>query len=426
MKKLFATLVVVVMALTLVFALVACKPQQETPSGTDGKLNLTVMEKKLLGAEAMSLAELEAVAKVEYETAVAANGRKFTAAGLSSGMGKVLAAFKEKYDWFDYEAFSSIKDSAMYTNLETTVAKGGYFADVIMTQDGSSLSAYIENGSVLSYTPTDSGIKLDDDDMVPLAAVYFNKVFMYNKKNYTTTTLTNVWQLTGKDGADGKKGMPGISFQDPTQESINMEFLIMLTSEDSCEKLAAAYKSYFGKDYTNQRGYDTIGHYFVAQLLGNVKAWHSSDTTEGKGNLATNSTGTVFYIGVNKLKDYGKDVAAVESASQYKTEVAVPGLNGVAHLEGFDGFTYKMWLMVPKTSSMPFTAALFSRFMLTAEGYAKGWKDIGYYSANQNAASNSDDLALSEWKANCIVEDIEYINSVYTDLRDFITGLVNK
>lgn len=409
MKKIIMSLVSVVMAVLMLVTLTACNPRPQPD-----------VKAALADAKTMTLAQLEEAAKKEFE----ASSYKFTAQGLSSGMGKVLNAFKEKYTWFDYEDFSSIKDSAMYTNLETTVANGGYFADVIMTQDGSSLSAFIENGSVLSHEFTDSNVKLDADDVSPLAAVYFNKVFMYNKKNYTTETLTNVWQLTGKDGAT-KKGMPGISFQNPADETINMEFLIMMTSPAAKEKLASAYQSYFGTAYTDKEGYASIGHYFIAELLGNVKAWHKSDTTEGKTNLATNDGGLVFYIGVNKLKDYGKEVEGVDKAA-YKTDVAVPGLNGVAHLEGFDGFTYKMWLMVPKTSSFPYTAALFSRFMLSAEGYSKGWTDMGYYSANQNAASNKDDISLTEWKANCLVEDIEYINSVYTDVSAYVRSLVSK
>lgn len=423
MKKLFATLIVVVMALSMIFVLVACTPVDDNPpAGGDKTLNLTAMEKKLLGAEAMSLAELEAVAKAEFAEA----NTKFYGKGLSSGLGKVLKAFKAKYDWFDYDvefAENTLKDVAMYQTVENTVVKGEHFADIIMTQDGSSLSAYIENGSLLSYTPNDSSIKLDADDMLPLAAVYFNKVFMFNKSKYTTETLTNVWQLTGKNGAT-KKGMPGISFQDPSTESINMEFLIMMTSEDAQAKLATAYKNYFGKDYTDQKGYDNIGFYFISELLGNVKAWHTSDTTEGKTNLATNDNGMVFYIGVNKLKDYGKDVGVDKTL--YKEQVAVPGLNGVAHLDGFDGFTYKMWLMIPKTSKLPFTAALFARYLLTQEGYASGWKDMGYYSANQNADHHSDDLAISEWKANCLVEDIEYINSVYTDVSAYVKSIIAK
>ena len=37
-----------------------------------------------------------------------------------------------------------------------------------------------------------------------------------------------------------------------------MNFLVMLTSKEWCEKLEAAYKAYYGKDYVKEEKYEKI------------------------------------------------------------------------------------------------------------------------------------------------------------------------
>ena len=155
-----------------------------------------------------------------------------------------------------------------------------------------------------------------------------NKNFFWNiTGDYKMDYLTNVWQLTGADGVSAK-GISQLSFQNPAKENVNMSYLIMLTSDAACEKLASAYKSYFGKDYEGGDGYKNIGYKFVTEFVKNVSTWHSSDTTAVK-TMTTMTTGQVVYGPLNKVKDY-------PTTNDYHKELAISGWNTT--LEGFDSY----------------------------------------------------------------------------------------
>ena len=162
-KKIMAVLSVLLVLTGLCFA--SGSSESETESVAD------VIAK----AESMTLEELEAAAQAEFEAA----GIPLTAKGPTSGLKKVLAAFQEKYPWFQYNEFSSSKDQALYTELTTGIGQGQYVADVVMVQDGSSLqSMIIDTGYMLNYVP--NSVELAEGDKNPLTALYVNKNFIWN------------------------------------------------------------------------------------------------------------------------------------------------------------------------------------------------------------------------------------------------------
>ena len=80
-----------------------------------------------------------------------------------------------------------------------------------------------------------------------------------------------------------------------------------------------------------------------------------------------------------------------------------------------------MWTLIPVTAKLPYTACLFIKYIHSEEGYNAGWGGIlGYYSSNQNIPSVEGDPALEVWKQQCIVEDVEYIDSAYATVVKFI------
>ena len=378
--------------------------------GTGEKGGAQSVADAIAAAENMTMEELEAAAKAEFEAA----GMQFAARGSTSGVKHVLSGFKEKYPWFDYVEFSSSKDQALYTELTTAIGQNQYVADAVLIQDGSSLkSMLIDTGYMLNYVP--NSVELADSDKDPLSVLYVNKCFFWNKTNpeYGPDYITNVWQLTGADGGS-EKGVHQLSFQTPATENVNMNFLIMLTSEGACEKLAAAYESYFDVPYAGGDGYENIGYKFVTELMKNVTTWHSSDTTAVK-NMATMTTGQVVYAPLNKIKDYPE-------TNDYRNDLAITGWN--VPLEGFTSYFYKMWLMIPKTARLPYTACLFVEFMCSEEGFTSGWDSEGYYSVNPEVPVLEGDHTLAEWLEGAVVEDIDYINSVYREASTYIRSLV--
>ncbi len=381
----------------------------------------TPAEDAVAKAQTMSLEELQAASKAEMEVDTKAI---FNADSLTSGVKKALAEFEKKYPWTaGRTAYNSKKGSEYQPKLIAAQKSGSYIADFVMIQDASFLkNAMLDTGFLLSYVPTGDEYDIAESDRVPLIGVTYNKVFMYDHTVVGADQLQNVWQTTGVDGAT-LKGLHNVSFQNPLGEDVNMNFCIMLSSPESCDRLAAAYKSYFGKDYDpsqDKEQYKNIGYKFVAEFIKNVGVWHSSDTSEVKQINTYADSGRILFAGLNKLKDYEyyKDQYA-DTDQYYAKTVTVAGWN--SQVEGFDGYIYNMWSLVPTTAKLPYTACLFIRYILSDEGYQVGWGGIpGYYSGNQKIATVPGDPALSVWKKQCVVEDVNYIDSAYAYAVKFI------
>lgn len=416
-KKLFAILLAVVMMASVVVVLASCSAPEFDPE---------IIAK----AEKMDLADLEKAAEEEFKAA----GVKFTAKATTSGVGKVLKKFKEKYTWFDYDEFSSSKDQAIAEDITATLAKNKFFADFSMVQIASNIKTWTDAGYLRNYVPkNDNEIQLDPKATAPLVGLYADKLFTYNKTAAGDVTLQNIWQLTGKDGATLKK-VKGSSIQNPSNEGINMAFMIMLTSSKSCEKLTAAYKSYFGTDYTAQEGCKNIGYYFIQQYLKALTENHSSDSKVLSETLQNDTTGTVFVVGLNKTKGYShvdkeKNEAGEEKVvkNYWYDDLFYSGVHG--DVEGYNGFTYNTYLSIPKSSRLPYTACLFARYILTEEGFRAGWKDVGYSSPNAKVTPNVDKTVSLEggykYELNTdkvLQEDAAYTLANYNDVYKFVTS----
>jgi len=411
MKKFLAVFLIAMLAFTA-FAQGETEAAQKVVEKSEVEL---AIEK----AQTMTLAELEAAAKAELE---ANKDLTFNADSLTSGIKKALAAFEKKYEWAaGRTAYNSKKGSEYQPKLTAAQKANSYIADFVMIQDASFLkNAMLDTHFLLSYDPSDENIKIGDADKNPLVGVTFNKVFLYDNTKVGKEQIKNVWQMTGVDGVS-LKGVHNVSYQNPLAEDINMSFLIMLTSPDACKKLEAAYKSYFGKDYDGSADdYENIGYKFVKEFIGNVGFWHSSDSKEVKGLSNYADDGRIIFAGLCKLKDYEYYKKDYKDTDQYYTKtVTAGGWNN--EIEGFDGFVYNMWTLIPVTAKLPYTACLFTKYIHSEEGYKAGWGGIlGYYSPNQNIPSVDGDPALSEWKEKCIVEDVQYIDSAYKSAVKFI------
>ena len=408
----------VVLVLAMVFSLAACGGGGNTTpanNGGNGSKEPTTVEEKIAAAEKMTEAELEAAAKAELEAAVAADSKTvFNADSLTSGVKKVAAAFEKKYSWAEGKiVYNSRKGSEYQPVLDAAAKADQYVADFVMIQDAAFLKFnMLDAGFLLSYTPSGDGFKFNEGSTDPQVGVTFNKVFLWNNTQVGKDQLKNVWQLTGADGTS-LKGLHNLSIQSPLGEDINMNFFIMMTSPDAVERLTKAYKSYFGTDYAADANYKNIGYKFVAEFTKNVATWHKSDTSEVK-ELVNYADGRIIFAGLAKLKDY----------MGLETKPSVTDLTGAgwnADVEGFSGFVYNMWTLIPKTAKLPYTSCLFIRYLLSEEGFQAGWGgQYGYYSANLNNKTIDDDKPLDSWIKTCLVEDVDYIGSAYSEAQKFI------
>lgn len=423
MNRKFSKLIVLFMAFAMLFSFVGCTKDNGGTAG--GKTAAEIAVEK---AKGMSAEELEKAAKEELE---ANKDLIFNADSLTSGVKKALAKFEKKYEWAaGRTAYNSKKGSEYQPKLIAAQKADSYIADFVMIQDASFLkNAMLDTGFLLSYTPSGDEFNIAESNQNPQVGVTFNKIFIYYNTDVGADQLKNVWQMTGVDGIN-LKGLKNVSFQNPLGEDINMNFLIMLTSDETVAKLTAAYKSYFGKDYNpadDETAYQNIGYKYVAEFIKNIGYWHSSDSSEIKKINEYKEDGRIIFAGLCKLKDYEYYKADYKDSDLfYSKTISATGWN--TNIEGFDGFVFNQWALIPKTAKLPYTSCLFIRYLLSEEGFNAGWGGIlGYYSVNQNIVSVEGDPALSVWKEKCIVEDVNYIDSVYASVVKFINmQLANK
>ena len=331
---------VIMLVFLMLFSVVGCSGGNNKPSGEKSEVEIAIEK-----AQGMTLEELEAAAKAELE---ANPDLTFNADSLTSGIKKALAKFEEKYAWAaGRTAYNSKKGSEYQPKLIAAQQANSYIADFVMIQDASFLkNAMLDTGFLLSYVPSGDEFDIAESDRTPLVGVTFNKVFMYYNTDVGADQLKNVWQMTGVDGVS-LKGLHNVSYQSPLGEDINMSFLIMLTSPDACERLTSAYKSYFGKDYVSgEDDYQNIGYKFVAEFIQNVGYWHSSDSSEVKKINEYKEDGRIIFAGLCKLKDYEYYKDDYKDTDEYYTKtITAAGWNN--DVEGFDGFVYNMWTLIP-------------------------------------------------------------------------------
>lgn len=386
--------------------------------GTGGNSNLK--NETIIAAEGMTYDELLAKAKEEV-----GNGT-VSVYGNSSQLEKALEKFTEE---------TGIKvnntkegDADIYNHLSTAFQSNTYIADMVLLQDGNMLqSEMLDPGYLLNFIPKEASGTIADDDTVPMAAVYLNKIFMYNNFNAEGTErslknyITNVWQLAGTAADKGHIANP--SFKTPTTENVNMNFLVMLTSDAYVAKLKTAYKNFYGKDYVEEKAYKNIGYKWVAEFLKNSQA-HSSDGTACK-DVAKAKGGTVALVNYNKIKDLkGDDVYGAENVNN----LSFPSLElGDKKVDGFGGFCYKMYSMVAANAKYPYAACALVSYITSKAGFENAWgAKAGYYSTNNTTKIASNDKEIAWWKERLVVEDPEVVAANYEDVSMFVKQYEGK
>lgn len=386
--------------------------------GTGGNSNLK--NETIIAAEGMTYDELLAKAKKEV-----GNGT-VSVYGNSSQLEKALKKFTEE---------TGIKvnntkegDADIYNHLSTAFQSNTYIADMVLLQDGNMLqSEMLDPGYLLNFIPKEASGTIADDDTVPMAAVYLNKIFMYNNFNAEGTEhslknyITNVWQLAGTAADKGHIANP--SFKTPTTENVNMNFLVMLTSDAYVAKLKTAYKNFYGKDYVEEKAYKNIGYKWVAEFLKNSQA-HSSDGTACK-DVAKAKGGTVALVNYNKIKDLkGDDVYGAENVNN----LSFPSLElGDKKVDGFGGFCYKMYSMVAANAKYPYAACALVSYITSKAGFENAWgAKAGYYSTNKTTKIASNDKEIAWWKERLVVEDPEVVAANYEDVSMFVKQYEGK
>ena len=336
------------------------------------------------------------------EKAMAEEGT-FIVYGNTSRIATAAEAFGEKYG-LKVES-NNLKDAEIYTKLESEIKGSAKGADMVMIQDGASLIYAIEDGWVVNYVPAEVKENMGEADLYPLVHQYINKLFIYNKLGDSVPAIKNVWELTAPE----MKG--NIIFKNPKDETVNMNFLVMLTSEEWSNKLAEAYKEWKGEDI-DLGSYENAGYKWIAEFLNNC-VFGGSDTKIAEEVSQESAQGKIGLFVLSKLRSSSVLTDNLTVAQYDATE------NGYA-VNPFSGFMYPMYAMVSAGATRPYTAMLFIEYLMSAEGFEPWGKNIGAYSPNTAIPTLEGDLGIDVWKQSLVMEDPEFILNHFEDVSTFV------
>ncbi len=288
-------------------------------------------------------------------------------------------------------------DSQIYELLENETGKGIYGPDVVLTQDSFMLvNNAIANGWLENYVPEEFKASILESDQYPLVCSYYTRLFFYNNGGQADMhRFTNVWQFTEPE-------FKGLEFKNPVDEKTSMNFLISLTSEKWQQKLADAYKSYYGTDYVSSGEFANISYEWIYKFLMNC-TFISKDSTIAS-DVAGGAPGSAGLFVFSKLRSV--DASNISICAK-------------ENIEGFGGLLYPIYIMIASNAKYPYAACLYVNYLMGEEGYQNVFgKDMGSYSANstigisENAISYGDE-PLAFWQECTVIEDPAHIQSVY-------------
>lgn len=300
---------------------------------------------------------------------------------------------------------NNLKDAEIYTKIESEINGSVKGADMVMIQDGASLTYAVEDGWLVNFVPAAVKDSVAEGDLCPLVHQYINKLFIYNNKGENVPAIKNVWELTAPE----MKG--NVIFKNPENETVNMNFLVMLTSDAWAEKLADAYKAWKGEEI-DLGSYKNAGYKWIAEFLANC-TFGSSDTNIAEEVSQETAQGKIGLFVLSKLR----------SSSVLTDNLTVAQYDATANayeVEPFSGFMYPMYAMVSSAATRPYTAMLFIEYLMTADGFKPWGKSIGAYSSSTAIAPNEGDLGIEIWKDTLVMEDPEYILDNFDEVNTFV------
>jgi len=394
MKKFTITMLI---AVAVLCAFVGCGKKQAAAE-------VAPEEKALSTEELLNLAKQESGEFIVY--------------GNTSRIAKAVEGFVKKYGsqlglTKDNASGTKMNDSDIYTTLlQEYMGTSTKVSSVVMIQDGAQLKTYKAGTDILvNYVPAAMKSVVSESDQDPLVHQYINKLFIWNNIGTNGQVIKNVWQLTEKEWKDK------VFFKNPNSEQVNMNFLVMCTSDAWAAKLADAYKAYYGKDIS-LGSYKNAGYKWVAEFIANCNFSISSDTTIAKTMAKADSQGCVGLFVLSKFRDIDASIKKNLTVGSWEATAIAP----------FSGFMYPMYVQMTAKSNRPYTAKLFIDYLMSSEGFSPWGSDIGAYSTDPSIPVNTadGDKPITFWKDCLVAEDAEFIRLNKTSVQDFVNLAISK
>ena len=423
MKKLLSLLLVLAMMLTA-FSFASAESVEEV----------------IAQAQNMTLQELFQKAIEE------SNGKRFDAVGNSSRGKSVLPIFVEELQkidpsyTLDYEGgWQQPKENKIFDQMTEDMNGANHVMSMTLIQDGNQIqSKMLDTGLLLNFVPKDwteaEGLNKEGNEN-PLALQTLNKVFMFN--NLGEKTYMNMWDFVREGEAP--------LFMGVNSELVGKNFLYMMTNDKYATIAKEAYEVWEGKN----EEYDALIEDMkldaadlgltgdnVQYGLAWVYLWCEKYNEETDDGPICNTLVTTSAKGQSGLLVYSKLRSVEETA-----ESSVNNITVAAYQDGYvgiGGYAYKHYLMLTKTSPLPWTScALIAYMTTTQEGFAAWGKDMGGYAPvpacmQDHSNDGGDEFPAKndrgyEWWINegkLVVEEPAYCAAVSGKMSGWIDGIV--
>ena len=407
------------------------------------------VEEIIAQAQTMTLEELFKKAIEE------SNGKDFYAVGNSSRGKTALPLFVEalqkidpsytlNFDW------QQPKENKIFDQLTEDVNGANHVMSMTLIQDGNQIqSKMLDTGLLLNFVPKDwaeaEGVAKENNEF-PLALQTLNKVFRFN--NVGGKTYTNMWDFV----AEGEAPL----FMGVNSELVGKNFLYMMTNEKYATIAKEAYEAWAGKNEEDDKLIEDMK--LDAMDLGLTGAnaeyglawvylWCEKYNEQTDDGPICNTLVTTSAKDQAGLLVYSKLRSVEETAESSRNNITV-----AAYQDGYvgiGGYAYKHYLMLTKTSPLPWTSCALIAFMTTTQEGFKAWgKDMGGYAPvpacmqdhskdgykKDDNGQPTDELLFPamndrgyDWWLNdgkLVVEDPAYCASVSVAMSDWIDGIV--
>ena len=390
------TLSLILAVVMLMGLLSACSGNQSQPTAAEVT---TVADST---AAETTAAETEAPAEMSYDELVelAKKDGKLVFYGANSYLQDAANNFAEAFG-IEVE-FTQLGETEMIEKISAECKTGAPTADLVCAQDTYRVNTdLIGTGYAMNWTNSRITAITGEEDCTAVVWQHDTKMFMYNPTLVGEDWAYNLWRITDPE----YYGL--FTFKTPTSEGVNLDMLTMLTSDTYAEKLAEAYKEYYGEDITLTT--DNAGWEFVKKLYENGVLLTSSDstcaTTIGDVNLDKTWMG---YFSTQRYST--QEAKGIKLAYDYNN--ATP----------FAGYTYPVYAVVLNGCQHEYAAKLFAEWLLSENGYKAFETYFGGFSANPaNAYATS--YSFEDVEPYLVQDDADYLMTARVDMEDFLDAL---
>lgn len=390
------TLSLILAIVMLLGLLSACSGNQSQPTAAEVT---TVADST---AAETTAAETEAPAEMSYDELVelAKKDGKLVFYGANSYLQDAANNFAEEFG-IEVE-FTQLGETEMIEKISAECKTGAPTADLVCAQDTYRVNTdLIGTGYAMNWTNSRITAITGEEDCTAVVWQHDTKMFMYNPTLVGEDWAYNLWRITDPE----YYGL--FTFKTPSSEGVNLDMLTMLTSDTYAEKLAEAYKEYYGEDITLTT--DNAGWEFVKKLYENGVLLTSSDstcaTTIGDVNLDKTWMG---YFSTQRYST--QEAKGIKLAYDYNN--ATP----------FAGYTYPVYAVVLNGCQHEYAAKLFAEWLLSENGYKAFETYFGGFSANPaNAYATS--YSFEDVEPYLVQDDADYLMTARVDMEDFLDAL---